>query len=122
MQAESSKRLPGRPFVKGDPRAGRPKGIQNKTTVEIREFARWVLESAKYRKALVRRILAGEAQAIEQLLFFYAYGKPRERLEVTTHDISSLRVVLVEGGYGNGAGNGNGNGHAEIDITPKKLD
>jgi hypothetical protein len=64
----------GRPFTKGNPGGGRPKGAQNKATREIKEFARNFLMSDKYRRTLERRILAGTAP--QMMLHHYAFGKP----------------------------------------------
>ena len=69
----------GRPFTKGNPGGGRPKGAQNKATLEIKEFARNFLMSDRYRKTLERRILAGTAPQIEVLLHHYAFGKPTDK-------------------------------------------
>jgi hypothetical protein len=51
----------GRPFTKGNPGGGRPKGAQNKAILEIKEFARNFLMSDRYQRTLERRILAGTA-------------------------------------------------------------
>jgi hypothetical protein len=69
----------GRPFTKGNPGGGRPKGAQNKATLEIKEFARNFLMSDRYRRTLERRILAGKAPQIEVLLHHYAFGKPTDK-------------------------------------------
>ena len=45
----------GRPFTKGNPGGGRPKGAQNKATLEIKEFARNFLMSDRYQRTLERR-------------------------------------------------------------------
>lgn len=42
----------GRPFTNGKPGGGRPKGAQNKATLEIKEFARNFLKSDRYRRTL----------------------------------------------------------------------
>ena len=69
----------GRPFTKGNPGGGRPKGAQSKATLEIKEFARNFLMSDGYRRKLERRILAGTAPQIEVLLYYYAFGKPTDK-------------------------------------------
>lgn len=61
---------------------GRPKGVPNKRTLEIHEFARSVLEDPTYRAKLTQRIIAGKAVAIEQLLYAYAWGRPLERIQI----------------------------------------
>jgi len=81
---EKSGKLRGRPFVKGDPRAGRPKGATNVASREIKDVARRLLEDAAYQARLVTRLRAGKAPHVEVLLFHYAFGKPTERYEVTT--------------------------------------
>jgi hypothetical protein len=67
------------PFTNGNPGGGRPKGAQNKATMEIKEFARNFLMSDRYRRTLERRILAGTAPQIEVLLHHYAFGKPTDK-------------------------------------------
>lgn len=67
----------GRPFRNGNPGGGRPKGVPNKTTQEIKEFARSVLMSDRYRRSLVQRIETGKAPHMEVLLHHYAFGKPK---------------------------------------------
>jgi hypothetical protein len=69
-------------FVLGDPRAGRPKGSQNKTTNEVRDAARAIVDDPVYREALKLRVIAGTAPHMETLLFHYAYGKPRDVLSL----------------------------------------
>jgi hypothetical protein len=66
-------------FHKGKPKTGgRHAGTPNKATVEIKEFARSILEDPLYQKRLRGRISQGKAPQIEVLLFHYAYGKPKE--------------------------------------------
>lgn len=60
---------------------GRPKGVPNKATREIKEAARQLVESADYRQALQRRLVSGRAPHMETLLFHYAYGKPKETID-----------------------------------------
>jgi hypothetical protein len=62
---------------------GRPTGSLNRTTMEVRELARRLIEDPKYQASLRRRMIAGKAPHMETLLFAYAYGKPVERHEVT---------------------------------------
>lgn len=66
-------------FRKGKPKTGgRKAGTLNKVTVEIKEFARSMLEDPVYQERLRGRISQGKAPQIEVLLFHYAYGKPKE--------------------------------------------
>lgn len=71
-------------FQKGKKKTGgRKAGTPNKATVEIKELAQSLLEDPAYRKALTRRLRAGRAQRIEELLYHYAYGKPLQTVEVS---------------------------------------
>src|SRR5262245_3013308 len=60
----------------------------------IKEFAERVLNSADYRASLLRRIQLDELPAqIEALLYYYACGKPTERIEHSGKDGGPLEVV-----------------------------
>jgi hypothetical protein len=68
-------------FQKGQ--GGRPKGIPNKATREIKEASRLIVEDEAYTVSLKTRLLEGKAPHMETLLFHYAYGKPKD---VTEHE------------------------------------
>jgi hypothetical protein len=55
--------------------------MPNKATLVLKDFARQFLESDDYRRKLRARILRGQAPKLEELLYHYAYGKPREATE-----------------------------------------
>jgi hypothetical protein len=61
---------------------GRPEGSLNRTTIEVREFARRLIEDPEYQAGLRRRVIEGKAPQMEMLRFKYAYGQPVERHEV----------------------------------------
>jgi hypothetical protein len=82
----------GRPFVKGDKRAGRKKGVPNKATLEIKAFAQKLLSDPAYVAALEQRLLTGTAGAVEPLLYHYGHGKPKETIEHST----PMRPVVVD--------------------------
>jgi hypothetical protein len=82
------------PRPKLPPGPGRPKGSLNKATREIRDFARSVLESPEYVESLKRRLRQGNAPHMETLLHHYAYGKPRDTLEITG-PVEPLRIVIA---------------------------
>jgi hypothetical protein len=84
----------GRPFQKGE--GGRPKGVPNKATREVREWSKNFLESERYRDLLKVRIERGRAMVIETLLYHYAYGKPKERIEVEGNAPMPLVIELVK--------------------------
>ena len=64
---------------------GRPKGVQNRVTVEAREYATRLVTDPAYISGLERRLIEGTAGSMEPLLWAFAYGKPKERLEVDQH-------------------------------------
>lgn len=74
---------------------GRPKGIPNKATIEIREACRKLLESPAYATALEARLIEGRAGQVEPLLYYYAYGKPKERIELEGAAPMPLVIELV---------------------------
>lgn len=69
----------------------RQKGIPNKATREIKDFAQQVLTDPDYVAALKIRLKRGTAGAVEPLLYQYGYGKPKE-----TIDLSGLLRVVTE--------------------------
>jgi hypothetical protein len=83
-------------------RNGRPKGSRNKTTLEVADFARKMVESREYRASLKQRLLDGKAPHMEPLLFYYAYGKPVDRIELIgpmvkeVHRLSELYGMTAE--------------------------
>jgi hypothetical protein len=84
----------GKPFKKGE--GGRPKGVPNKATREIQQFAKEFLESPEYRARLKIRIERGQAMPIETLLYHYGYGKPKERIEIEGNAPMPLVIELVK--------------------------
>lgn len=74
-QANGSHKLTG-------PGPGRPKGVPNKATVEIKAISRGLLEDEAYRASLRRRLIAGKASRVETLLYHYAYGVPKQSVEI----------------------------------------
>ena len=76
-------RLPRTAFQKGtsgNPR-GRLPGTKNRATIEAREFAKRLVDDDEYRAALRQRMISGCAGPMEPLLWFYAHGKPTDRIE-----------------------------------------
>jgi hypothetical protein len=97
MPRKSKARVRGKPFEKGDVRAGRPKGTPNKITIEAKELARELVENPAYRSRLKARLLKGKlAPAMETMLWHYAYGKPKETHEVTGPDGGPIEFERIE--------------------------
>jgi hypothetical protein len=70
--------------MKGKKTGGRKKGSLNQATAEIREYARAFVEDAKGREMLLLMYKAGTLHpSLLQMFHHYAYGKPKESLEVT---------------------------------------
>jgi hypothetical protein len=61
---------------------GRPKGIPNKASFEIKHFCRSITESRTYQASLKKRLIEGKAPHMEPLIFAYAYGKPVEKIQI----------------------------------------
>jgi hypothetical protein len=68
------------PFKKGE--GGRPRGVQNKATVEIKEASRLFLADKAGQLKMLQQYQNGELNPyILALLHYYAFGKPKERME-----------------------------------------
>lgn len=74
----------------------RPKGIPNKVTAEIRQFARHLLQDKAYRPSLRRRLINGPLGPLDIALWYYAYGKPKEHVEMAQSEegASPSKVVF----------------------------
>ncbi len=66
----------GKPFTKGDPRAGRPVGVPNKSSLDARELAQRLLSHPDYVDKLQQRLIDGKAGDLEKVIWAYAYGAP----------------------------------------------
>lgn len=92
--ASGKKRGDGKKFVKGDPRAGRPLGAVGKITKEVREIAGNLVEDPEYVAALRVRLVEGTlAPPVEQMLWHYRYGKPKETVELTGAGGGPMQVL-----------------------------
>lgn len=80
-------------FVKGDKRAGRPKGLLNKATTEVREWARAIFNDPIVQASTLQKAQDGTlAPAIYNELLHYAYGKPKDTVELTGH-VGITRII-----------------------------
>jgi hypothetical protein len=92
-------RGPGRRFVKGDKRAGRPKGRRNKLPGgSIRSIFRWLADERPelYQEAIVRALRAPQAKSVPMVALAAAYvdGRPVERVQME----STTRMLFLPGG------------------------
>lgn len=81
-------------LLRGGP--GRKKGIPNKATQDVREFAQKFIDDEDYKASLRRRVLTGRAPHMEQLIWHYRFGKPRDVLDVNLADLVPLRIVIED--------------------------
>lgn len=66
----------------GERRGGRQKGSRNKRTQAIEAYARSIVEDPTVQAVLLQQAKQGTLPApVLQMLFYYAYGKPVERIE-----------------------------------------
>jgi Family of unknown function (DUF5681) len=83
------------PGHSGNPE-GRQKGVPNKATQTIKEFARSVLENPKYREHLVRRAEEDKLAPHEfVMLHQYAYGKPKDTVAVEDQRRAPTQIVFL---------------------------
>jgi hypothetical protein len=70
--------------ARGRKTGGRKKGTQNKVTVEVRAAAEALVDDPVYRVKLARDLRRRKvAPPVEQMLWHYAYGKPKEVIQHT---------------------------------------
>jgi hypothetical protein len=80
---------------RGNAGKGRPKGSQNKSTGEVRDLARALVNDPEYRRNLDVRLKRGKlAPMVESMLWHYAYGKPKETVEHTGENGGPVNVVF----------------------------
>jgi hypothetical protein len=122
-------RARGRPFATGN--SGRPKGVPNKVTREVRAFSRGILEDPLVQARIRLDAQKGRlAPPVLTMLFHYAYGKPKESIELkggleqlvvrildeprhTDAPASETRPFATDhGGHDDGHGHG-ANGHRD---------
>jgi len=85
----------GKPFAKGDKRCGRPKGVPNKCTQEVRAWARAIMEDPTVQANMLKQAQEGRlAPGIVNELLHYAYGKPKDTIEHTGLDGATISQVV----------------------------
>lgn len=92
---------PKTPNTSGLKRGGQPgrtKGTPNKVTQEVRTLAQNLLQRPAYVQKLQHDIDARKLHpAVETMLWHYAYGKPKETVQVEG-GLEVLRVVIDDKG------------------------
>jgi hypothetical protein len=81
-QALKPKGRPLQPRTKETMVVPPPLGTVPKLTAEVRDLARALVTDPDYVVALKGRLLKGRAAHLEPTLWHYAWGKPKERVEV----------------------------------------
>lgn len=71
---------------------GRPPGVPNKVTSEAKAACSAIVDDPIYRKNLLERMQKGTAGAMEPILWYYAKGKPKERVELGADE--SIRDLI----------------------------
>ena len=70
-------------MAKGKKTGGRKRGTPNRATGDVRECCAKLVADPAYLAALRRRLLAGElAPAVETMLWHFAFGRPKDSLEM----------------------------------------
>ena len=80
---------------KGTPKTGgRQKGTPNKTTVEVRAWARKLIEDPEVQATTLELARAGRlAPAVFIELFHYAYGKPKDTTDLNVQVSRMIRIT-----------------------------
>jgi len=73
---------------------GRPKGLPNRATVEIKDWARSILEDPLVRGRTLSLAREGRlAPGVLVELLHYAYGKPKETTDLTVRVSRMVRII-----------------------------
>lgn len=79
---------------KGGP--GRPKRSENVVTKKVRSIAQRLVSNPTYRKQLLADLETRSLEAtLEAMLWYYAYGKPKESMQVD-YDLKNLSVAELK--------------------------
>ena len=76
---------------------GRPRGVKNKVTRDVRALCQGLIEDAGYRENFERRLRAGElAPVLERMVWEFAYGRPAQAVTVTGGQLSLAQLIAGE--------------------------
>lgn len=87
--------MPFQPGQSGNPQ-GRKPGTKTRRTIEVRQMAERLVKDAQYLASLRRRLKAGKAPHMEPILWFYAFGKPKEHIRLEGDVSLELSVAANE--------------------------
>jgi hypothetical protein len=80
----------------GTPSGGRPKGRVNEKTLQVQRMCRQLVADPLYQERLRERLIAGTLGQMEVVIWHYAFGRPKEsldvRLEVAGEDLAKLSL------------------------------
>lgn len=81
----------------GKKTGGRRKGTPNKSTGAVAERCRQLIESKDYQDYFAHRLFTGNLPAaVEAMTWHYAYGKPKESLELTGEGGGPVLIRFVD--------------------------
>src|SRR5260221_295025 len=76
---------------------GRKKGVPNKVTREVQALAQGIVEDPAVQATMLAQARRGRlAPPVLAMLFYYAYGKPKERVEVGVEPKVKKLVILIQ--------------------------
>lgn len=82
--------------MKGKKTGGRQKGTVNKATAEVQKLCRRMVENSKYLTGIRKRLREGDLHpGVETMLWHYAYGKPKETVEVSGADGGPIETISL---------------------------
>ena len=78
------------------PGPGRPKGLANRATREFKEIARGLVEDEQVQTNLLRRLRDGRADKIYIMLCHYAYGAPKQTMQLEPGDTPFVFTLKID--------------------------
>ena len=73
---------------------GRPKGVANRVTRQVREVALNLVTNPQYLAGVRKRRASGRAETLETVIWYYACGKPRETVVLNINPRKLLAELL----------------------------
>jgi hypothetical protein len=96
-QAMSMQRGTGRPFQKGRKKVGgRKRGTPNRSTTEVKMWAEACFSNPRWRRAIMKLMVAGKAPATVQYILMLLGGRPKNVVEVQSDTQPSVGDQFAE--------------------------